>query len=331
MAKVFVPTARPTSPLRARHADAEYGTSAAPGWRPIDWPAHLHRLEVDGTPVNYVDIGEGREGLEPIVFVHGLAGQWQNWLENIPRAAQERRVIAMDLPGFGRSPMPRDPISIPGYGRCVEAICDKLDLGRVDMVGNSMGGFIAAEVAIQFPERIDQLVLVSAAGITSADIVHGPIVLAGRVMSVLVAHTAAQRRRFAGRPVTRHAALALVARHPSRLKADFAYEAFFKGAGKPGFDDALRASLDYDFRDRLPDIRQPTLIVWGENDSIIPVRDAQEFERLIPDSRKLVMKETGHIPMAERPETFNQLMLEFFAETGPASAGERVDGESEAA
>ena len=278
-----------------------------------------------------MDIGEGREGLEPIVFVHGLAGQWQNWLENIPRAAQERRVIAMDLPGFGLSPMPRERISIPGYGRCVEAICDRLELGRVDMVGNSMGGFIAAEVAIQFPERIDQLMLVSAAGITSADIVHGPIVLAGRVMSVLVAHTAAQRRRFAGRPVTRHAALALVARHPSRLKADLAYEAFFKGAGKPGFDDALRASLDYDFRDRLPEIRQPTLIVWGENDSIIPVRDAQEFERLIPDSRKVVMKDTGHIPMAERPETFNRLMLEFLAETGPASAGERVDGESQAA
>ena len=331
MAKVFVPTARPTSPLRARHADGEYGTSAAPGWRSIDWPAHLHRLEVDGTAVNYLDIGEGREELEPIVFVHGLAGQWQNWLENIPRAAQERRVIAMDLPGFGLSPMPRDPISIPGYGRCVEAICDRLELGRVDMVGNSMGGFIAAEVAIQVPERIDQLMLVSAAGITSADVVHGPIVLAGRVMSVLVAHTAAQRRRFAGRPVTRHAALALVARHPSRLKADLVYEAFFKGAGKPGFDGALRASLDYDFRDRLPEIRQPTLIVWGENDSIIPVRDAQEFERLIPDSRKVVMKETGHIPMAERPETFNRLMLEFLAEKGPASAGERVDGESEAA
>ncbi len=331
MAKVFVPTARPTSPRRARHADAEYGSSASPGWRSVDWAAHLHQLEVYGTPVNYVDIGEGREGLEPIVFVHGLAGQWQNWLENIPRAAEERRVIAMDLPGFGLSPMPGERISIPGYGRCVEAICERLELGRVDMVGNSMGGFIAAEVAIQFPERIDQLMLVSAAGITSADIVHGPVVLAGRLMSAIVTHTAAQRRKAARRPVTRHAALALVARHPSRLKADLAYEAFFKGAGKPGFADALLASLDYDFRDRLPEIRQPTLIVWGENDSIIPVRDAQEFERLIPDSRKVVMKETGHISMAERPETFNRLMLEFLAESGPASAREPVDGESQAA
>ena len=96
-----------------------------------------------------------------------------------------------------------------------------------------------------------------------------------------------------------------MARHPRRLKPDLAYEGFIKGAGKPGFTDALRACLDYDFRDRLPEIGCPTLIVWGEKDSIIPVKDAHEFERLIPDSRKVVMKDTGHVAMAERPEAFN--------------------------
>jgi pimeloyl-ACP methyl ester carboxylesterase len=71
--------------------------------------------------------------------------------------------------------------------------------------------------------------------------------------------------------------------------------------------------------------------VWGEKDSIIPVQDAAEFERLIPDSRKVVMRDTGHIPMAERPSTFNDLMMDFLAETGPASAKEAVEGESQAA
>ena len=125
--------------------------------------------------------------------------------------------------------------------------------------------------------------------------------------------------------------LALVARHPRLLKADLAYEGFFKGAGKPGFDDGLRASLDYDFRDRLPEVKVPTLIVWGECDSIIPVRDADEFERLIEDSRKIVMKDTGHIPMAERPQTFNDLLIEFLAETGRAEDKEDTAGESQAA
>jgi pimeloyl-ACP methyl ester carboxylesterase len=329
MPRLFVPTAAPTTPRRAREADGGYGETAEPDWRTIDWGAHLHQVEVDGTPVNYVDIGEGE--LEPIVFVHGLGGQWQNWLENIPRAALERRVIAVDLPGFGRTPMPRERVTISGFGRCVDALCENLSLGRVDMVGNSMGGYVAAEVAIQFPERIDQLILVSAAGITSADIARRPIYTAGRIATAMVSYGAARHRQIASRPKSRHMALALVARYPSLLRADLAFEGFFKGAGKPGFDDALRACLEYDFRDRLPEIRQPTLIVWGEKDSIIPVKDAAEFERLIPDSRKVVMRDTGHIPMAERPGTFNDLMMEFLAETGPASEKEAVEGESQAA
>jgi pimeloyl-ACP methyl ester carboxylesterase len=171
---------------------------------------------------------------------------------------------------------------------------------------------------------------VSAAGITSADIAQRPIVTAGRIATAMVSYGAARHRQIASRPKSRHLALALVARHPSLLRADLAYEGFFKGAGKPGFDDALRSSLDYDFRDRLPEIRQPTLIVWGEKDSILPVKDAHEFERLIPDSRKVVMNDTGHIPMAERPAAFNDVMMEFLAETGPASAKEAVEGESQA-
>jgi pimeloyl-ACP methyl ester carboxylesterase len=329
MPKMFVPTARPARVRAARLAGDGYGETAEPDWRPIPWADHLHQIDVDGTPVTYVDIGSG--DLEPIVFVHGLGGQWQNWLENLPRAAQERRVIALDLPGFGCTPMPRPKITIPGYARCVDALCERLDLGRVDIVGNSMGGYIATEVAIQFPQRIDQLILVSAAGITSADLVHRPVLTLGRIAAAIATHGASRRRPIASRPKSRHMALLLVARHPSLLRADLAYEGFFKGTGKPGFEDALRANLEYDFRDRLPELRQPTLIVWGENDSIIPVKDAHEFERLIPDSRKVVMRDTGHIPMAERPAAFNDVMMEFLAETGPAAAKKRQDGESQAA
>jgi pimeloyl-ACP methyl ester carboxylesterase len=324
------PGAAPAPPWRDRDADQGYGATASPDWRQTNWARELKRVEVDGTPINYVDVGSGDE--EPVVLVHGLGGQWQNWLENIPRLAQERRVLALDLPGFGLTPEPSDgEISIPGYGRCVDAFCEKLGLGEVDMVGNSMGGFVVAEVAIQFPERVSRLVLVSAAGITSADTLQAPILTFGRVASAIVTNSAARHRQTAARPLGRHAALALVARHPRLLKADLAYEGFFKGAGKGGFDDALRACLDYDFRDRLPDVKVPTLIVWGEKDSIIPVRDADEFERLIEDSRKVVMKDTGHIPMAERPEAFNDVLVDFLAETGAAEDKEPADGESQAA
>src|ERR671920_1413859 len=109
---------------------------------------------------------------------------------------QDRRVLALDLPGHGLTPEPEDDkISITGYGRCVDAFCDKLGLGEVDMVGNSMGGFVAAEVAIQFPQRVSRLVLVSAAGITSADAFHAPILTFGRVASALATNTAARHRQ----------------------------------------------------------------------------------------------------------------------------------------
>jgi pimeloyl-ACP methyl ester carboxylesterase len=327
--RVLPPAARPASPWSHRYADYGYGATEDPGWRSIDWRTKLRTVEIDGTPVNYVDLGSGAR--EPVVFVHGLGGQWQNWLENLPRVARERRVLALDLPGFGLTPEPRDRITIPGYGRFVDAFCERLDLGSAAVVGNSMGGYVAAEVAIQFPARVSRLVLVSAAGISSAATVRAPILTAGRVAVAVATYSAARHRQLAARPLSRHLSLAMVARHPRLLKPDLAYEGFFKGMGKPGFDDALRASLDYDFRERLPEVGVPTLIVWGEKDSIIPVRDADEFERLIPDSRKVVMRDTGHIPMAERPQAFNDLVMDFLAETGRAEEKEAVAGESQVA
>jgi pimeloyl-ACP methyl ester carboxylesterase len=153
----------------------------------------------------------------------------------------------------------------------------------------------------------------------------------GRVARAVTMWTLARHSTMAKRPFTRHAALALVARYPARLAPDLVWEGLMKGAGKPGFDDALRACLEYDFRDRLPEISCPTLIVWGENDSVLPVRDANEFERLIPDSRKLVMEETGHVPQIERPTAFNEALLEFMAETGAAEEKKPVQDQSQAA
>jgi pimeloyl-ACP methyl ester carboxylesterase len=329
--RLIRPGAAPSAPWHYRDALDDYGQTATPDWRDTDWSRELKTLEIDGIPFNYIDVGSG-DG-DPVVLVHGLGGQWQNWLENIPRLAQSRRVVAMDLPGFGCTPESEDDekITITRYGHWVNEVADRLGLETVDLVGNSMGGYIAAEVAIQFPERVSRLVLVSAAGISSAEVLQMPILTIGRVAAALASNSVTRYRRLAARPVTRHISLALVARHPRLLKADLAYEGFFKGGGKPGFDDALRASLDYDFRDRLPDVKVPTLIVWGERDSIIPTRDADEFERLIEDSRKVVMRDTGHVPMAERPQAFNDVLVDFLDEEGRADDREATEGESQAA
>ena len=318
--ELFPSKARPARMSHARDADDEYGASASPSWRDVDWREHRHTLEIAGRSVNYVDYGSG--GGPPVLMIHGLGGCWQNWLENIPRVGQERRVLALDLPGFGESEMPAEDISIRGYGKTVNSFCEQLELGPAVVVGNSMGGFVAAELAIQHPRAVERLVLVSAAGISITTLRRRPTVTAARVFAAIGSRTAARSKQIVARPRLRHLTLQTVVRHPSRLKPDLAFE-LFKGAGKPGFMDALEALLEYDFRDRLPDITAPTLIVWGEEDMLVPVRDAEEFEKSIPQARKVVLEDTGHVPMVERPTSFNDCLLEFLARGQPEESESR--------
>jgi pimeloyl-ACP methyl ester carboxylesterase len=321
MAPTILPSRVAPASIRAgRRADDQYGATAQPDWRGINWREHLRSVDIDGTSVNYVELGSGGAD-PPVVFVHGLGGAWQNWLENIPRVAEERRVFALDLPGFGRSEMPLREITISGYGRCVNKFCDQMGLDEVVLVGNSMGGFVTAETAIQFPSRVERLVLVSAAGLSVTNLMRRPAQTWGRVAAVLGSYGAANSRLAVTRPVVRHLALGFVMRHPTRLRADLCWEQVH-AAGTPGFRDALDALLDYDFRDRLPDIACPTLIVWGTKDMLVPVSDADEFERLIPNSRKILMDDTGHVPMLERPVKFNDCLMEFLAEPREAPRSE---------
>jgi pimeloyl-ACP methyl ester carboxylesterase len=324
--KLITSTALPGNPRRSRFAGDDYGAPATPDWRSVDWRPHLHQVEIDGSSVNYVDYGSGSPGAHPVVFVHGLGGSWQNWLENIPRmAAEGRRVVALDLPGAGFSEMPADEISISGYGRVVNALCDELDLGEVVLVGNSMGGFVAAETAIQFPQRVERLVLVSAAGITTSDVVRGPLMAASRVFAMVATRAAVMSDRLVVRPRLRVPMFAQIIRYPQRIPADLLHEITYS-SGRKGFVPALRAILTYDVRDRLPEIRCPTLIIWGGDDMLVPDRDAGEFERMIPDSRKVVLPDTGHVAMMERPQTVNDLLVEFLAEVRDAPAREEELG-----
>jgi pimeloyl-ACP methyl ester carboxylesterase len=293
-----------------------YGPGGRSPWLDIDWRRHQRWVDVDGQAVNTIELGDGED--QPIVFVHGLSGSWANWLEQLPVLAREHRVLALDLPGFGHSPMPSSEISIPAYARLLDGLLQRRGIDAAAVVGNSMGGFIAAELAISYPQRVERLVLVSAAGIST----HGTpgqirATTALRRLETVLAGTAAwvtaRSDALTRRPRLREAMLKLVARYPSRLPAALAAEQV-RGAGTPGFFDALQAVLDYDVRERLPEIACPTLIVWGERDLLISVRDADVFAERIPNSRKVIFKDTGHVAMLERPQAFNPLLRDFLAE-----------------
>ena len=292
-----------------RRADAEYGASATPGWREVDWPAHTHRAEIDGAAVNYVDMGSGENA---VVFIHGLGGCWQNWLENIPAVAQTRRVIALDLPGFGRSEMPREPISITNYAATVDRLCERLGLGPVAVVGNSMGGFTTAETGD--PHAAAR----RARGARRRRRHHVAGDVAEPHERALRAHgrhgharaRPSRRRRMLTRPGYTALGFGIVARYPSRLRKDLLSEQL-GSVGSPGFMPAFDALSRYDFTDRLAEIACPTLIVQGTEDILVPVGDAYEFARQIPHATTLILEDTGHVPMFERPLTFNRALLEF--------------------
>jgi pimeloyl-ACP methyl ester carboxylesterase len=296
----------------AKHAGDDYGRTAEPSWRTVDWQAHLHQVQIEGRSLNYVDLGKG--DLPPAVLIHGLGGCWQNWLENIPRLAQDRRVIALDLPGFSASEMPRDEITISGFARTVCELGRTIGLDEpVDVIGNSMGGFVAAEIGINHADFARRIVLESAAGISITNLKRRPMLTSARILAAVTNFVIARREWMVKRPGLRHGILAYVFRHPSRIAPDLAYH-LMTGSGSPGFLPSLEALTDYDFRDGLGNIKVPVLLVWGREDNLVPVEDAGEFERLIPNARKVILEDTGHVPMLERPETFNDLVVEFLAE-----------------
>jgi pimeloyl-ACP methyl ester carboxylesterase len=282
-------------------------------WMGIDWRKHLRWVRVQGRLVNVVDIGEG----PAVVFLHGLSGSWQNWLETIPEFARDHRVIAIDFPGFGQSEMPEAPISIPDYVRMLDELFGALVIGSATIVGNSMGGFVGADMAIRFPHRVDRLVLVAAAGLSMEHMLNERNQgLRARIENVLffgLGRLAARTDLVVRSRRLRRALLLLVVAHPDKLPAPLVLEQV-NGAGKPGFHPALDAMVRYPIRDRLGEIDVPTLIVWGEHDRLVPLRDAAEFEWLIPDARKIVYEETGHMVMLERPQRFNADVRAFIAE-----------------
>lgn len=287
-------------------------SSEPAAWLQVDWRAHQHWVTVEGRRVNVIDIGAG----PAVVLVHGLGASWQCWLENMPALAERHRVIALDLPGFGLSEMPREEISITGYGRCVDAVCAALGVERAAIVGNSMGGFIGAEVAIEFATRVERLVLVSAAAFFQEYRRSRPLVALAGVTELGAAWIAAQSEHIARRPRLRSLVLSGAGiRHPERIPGLLGYELVSSAQRqRAGFLPALRAIASYPIRNELPRIACPTLIVWGDRDRLVRVADADELERLIPDARKVVFADTGHVAMLEDPARFNALLEDFLAQ-----------------
>jgi pimeloyl-ACP methyl ester carboxylesterase len=290
--------------------DPTYADGDDAQWMGVDWLALRREVEVEGRRVGVID--SGGDG-PPLLFLHGLGGLWQNWLLTIPAFLGTHRCVAVDLPGFGQSEMPAGDISIPGYARTVDAVCGLLGINDPVVVGHSMGGFVGAELTVSFPTRMSKLVLVSAAGLSTEYLVREPLLAAARIWAVLTTRTGVRADVAVTRPRARRMALQVIVRYPERLSVPLSLE-LVHGAGAPGFIPAFDALMRHSYRDNLERIEIPALIVWGRNDILVPVEDAEMYEHLIGENAHgVIFEDTGHLPMVERPSRFNELLAGFIA------------------
>lgn len=311
------PTATASPSLPQSDGLSVYGPQGRSRWLDVDWRKHQRWVILDGQPINAIELGVG----PPLLFIHGLIGRWTHWLEQLTAFAESHRVIAVDLPGFGDSPMPAEgSISVPIYARTIDKLLETLEISAATFVGHSMGGFTSVELAIDFPERVERLVLVSSSGLSTYNDRRSLQLLAQarrfkKIFNAYHARVAAHSELLARRPRLRlvEPTTNIVTRYPDRLPAPFVAE-FVRGLGAPGYIEGIGANLNYDYRDRLGEVTCPTLIVWGEHDRVVTAKDAILYEQLIPDARKAIFKDTGHMAMIERPAAFNALLEEFLGE-----------------
>ncbi len=253
----------------------------------------LREARILGNALRYYDIGSG----PPLVLVHGVGGDADQWCFCLAAFCARYRVIAVDLPGFGRSDKPAIDYRIAHFVDALAALVEGLGLPPAHLLGHSLGGWIVASYALARPGDVRSLILNDAVGLDE-DASPLPVDLHLTTRENL---RKAFEAMFFDQGKVSDALVALAyGLHRSR------------GDG-PTIDSVLRtlAAPDEKLDGRLPSIRMPTLLLWGEDDRIAPLAIAEAFRRGLPDARLASIPRCGHLPCIEQPEAFAENVLRF--------------------
>ena len=254
---------------------------------------------VFGQKIQYVEAGSG----PTVILLHGLGGSSQVWNFNIGPLAEKFHVVVPDQIGFGKSDKPLVNYRIRTYVDFLDQFCKQLKIERATLVGNSMGGWIAAMFTASFPDRVDKLVLVDAAGY------RPPKDLDMNTLFSLNPTTRAEMKVLVGKVFYNKAFQSDGAIDQSmtvRLAAGDGYtiksitESIIRG--EDFLDDVVKT------------IKPPTLIVWGRQDGLVPLADGEHFNKDIAGSKMIVIDQCGHVPNLEKPGEFNAAVLKFLGE-----------------
>lgn len=277
----------------------------------------LHYREVHGYRRAFRMMGDG----PPLLLVHGISDSSATWAPVMPLLAERHLVIAPDLLGHGASDKPRADYAVGAYACGMRDLLSVLDIDRVTVVGHSLGGGIAMQFAYQFPERCERLVLVGSAGVGRE--VHPLLRLAS-------APIAEPGLAFFTAPPVRSAvrAMAPLLRVGLGLGKDFdyvldRYQGLTNTTARKAFLRTLRAGVDLHGQvitmlDRCYlTAGMPTLIVWGAQDRVIPVKHALAAHQAMPGSELEIFETSGHFPHQDEPERFAKTVEAFLATTEP--------------
>lgn len=277
----------------------------------MDSPYGIRRVSLHGHELAYRMAGEG----PTLLLIHGMAGSSQTWRAVMPRLAEECRVVAPDLLGHGDSATPPGDYSLGAFASLLRDLLADLDIDRATIVGQSLGGGIAMQLAYQYPELAERLVLVSSGGL-------------GREVSWILRALSFPGAEYVmpiGFPGFVRSAGDRIAgvvesfgwRAPRVAEMWRAYSSLASVEHRAAFIRTLRAVVEpggqaIDASNRLYlAAAMPTLIVWGDQDPIIPVAHALAAHEAIPESQLEILEGVGHFPHVERPERFSRLLLDF--------------------
>ena len=271
-----------------------------------------------GRSVTYTEVGTG----PVLLLIHGMGGSYENWHAVIEPLARNHTVVAADLPGHGASAPGAGDYSLGALALSLRDLLMALGHDRATLVGHSLGGGIAMQMAYQFPELAERLVLVSSGGLgPEVSLLLRAAALPGA--DLFIAATATPGRR-AGEVLTR--GLRAVGIRPTADVAEVArgYASLSDPERRAAFLATLRAVIStrgqrVDARDRLYlAAGVPVLIVWGSRDPIIPVHHGERAHEAIPGSRLERFEGVGHVPQLEAPGRFVAVLERFLDETDPA-------------
>jgi 2-hydroxy-6-oxonona-2,4-dienedioate hydrolase len=253
-------------------------------------------IAIFGQKIHYLEVGSG----PTVILLHGLGGNGQNWTPNLPALAAKFHVLALDQVGFGKSDKPLINYRVATYVDFLDQFCRQLKIDRASLVGESLGGWIAAAFAIAHPEKVDHLVLSDAAGYAP------PANFDNRTLYLLNPSTRENMKLLVGKVFYNKAFItdAVI----DQVMAERI------GAGDGYTINSIIQSVirGEDFLDnRAQTIKQPTLIVWGREDGLVALSDGQRFKREIPNSTLVVFEQCGHVPNVEKASEFNGAVMKF--------------------